>query len=105
MFAKKMTIAGLACLLAVEASGCGNTGGGQVTSIRIGVSVYDQYDTFISQLVEQFNQCAAEMSDSADSDIQSPAEFSQAQSSRASHSRRIAGRTSRSSSPLNSTTR
>ena len=25
MFAKKMTIAGLACLLAVEASGCGNT--------------------------------------------------------------------------------
>ena len=78
MFAKKMTIAGLACLLAVEASGCGNTGGGQVTSIRIGVSVYDQYDTFISQLVEQFNQCAAEMSDSADSYIQSPAEFSQA---------------------------
>lgn len=48
MFAKKMTIAGLACLLAVEASGCGNTGGGQVTSIRIGVSVYDQYDTFVS---------------------------------------------------------
>ena len=45
------------------------------------------------------------MSDSADSDIQSPAEFSQAQSSRASHSRCIAGRTSRSSSPLNSTTR
>ena len=45
------------------------------------------------------------MSDSADSDIQNPAEFSQAQSSRASHSRRIAGRTSRSSSPLNSTTR
>ena len=45
------------------------------------------------------------MSDSADSDIQSPAEFSQAQSSRASHSRRIAGRTSRSSSPLNSSTR
>ena len=45
------------------------------------------------------------MSDSADSDIQSPAEFRQAQSSRASHSRRIAGRTSRSSSPLNSTTR
>ena len=45
------------------------------------------------------------MSDSADSDIQSPAKFSQAQSSRASHSRRIAGRTSRSSSPLNSTTR
>ena len=64
-----MTIAGLACLLAVEGSGCGNTGGGQVTSIRIGVSVYDQYDTFISQLVEQFNQCAAEMSDSADSNI------------------------------------
>ena len=65
MFAKKMTIVGLACLLAVEASGCGNTGGGQVTSIRIGVSVYDQYDTFVSEMINHFNEYASEVSASS----------------------------------------
>ena len=60
-----MTIAGLACLLAVEASGCGNTGGGQVTSIRIGVSVYDQYDTFLSEMMEGFTAYAAEKEESS----------------------------------------
>lgn len=69
MFAKKMTIAGLACLLAVEASGCGNTGGGQVTSIRIGVSVYDQYDTFVSEMINHFNEYASEVSASMDSNV------------------------------------
>lgn len=69
MFAKKMTIAGLACLLAVEASGCGNTGGGQVTNIRIGVSVYDQYDTFVSEMINHFNEYASEVSASMDSNV------------------------------------
>ena len=69
MFAKKMTMAGLACLLAVEASGCGNTGGGQVTSIRIGVSVYDQYDTFVSEMINHFNEYASEVSASMDSNV------------------------------------
>lgn len=69
MFAKKMTIAGLACLLAVEASGCGNAGGGQVTSIRIGVSVYDQYDTFVSEMINHFNEYASEVSASMDSNV------------------------------------
>ena len=69
MFAKKMTIAGLACLLAVEASGCGNTGGGQVTSIRIGVSVYDQYDTFVSEMINHINEYASEVSASMDSNV------------------------------------
>ena len=49
--------------------GCESSGTERVRNIKIGVAVYDQYDTFISQLVEQFNQCAAEMSDSADSNI------------------------------------
>ena len=62
MFAKKMTIAGLA-------SGCGNTGGGQVTSIRIGVSVYDQYDTFVSEMINHFNEYASEVSASMDSNV------------------------------------
>lgn len=50
-------------------TGCGNTGAERVKNIKIGVTVYDQYDTFISQLVEHFNQYAAEVSNSADSDI------------------------------------
>ena len=50
-------------------AGCESGGAERVRNIKIGVAVYDQYDTFISQLVEQFNQCAAEMSDSADSNI------------------------------------
>lgn len=69
MFAKKMTMAGLACLLAVEVSGCGNTGGGQVTNIRIGVSVYDQYDTFVSEMINHFNEYASEVSASMDSNV------------------------------------
>ena len=54
MFAKKMTIAGLACLLAVEASG---------------VSVYDQYDTFVSEMINHFNEYASEVSASMDSNV------------------------------------
>ena len=69
MLSKKMTIAGLACLHAVLASGCGNTGGGQVTSIRIGVSVYDQYDTFVSEMINHFNEYASEVSASMDSNV------------------------------------
>ena len=69
MFGKRMTAAGLACLLAAGVAGCGNTGGTQVTSIRIGVSVYDQYDTFISELIDHFNEYASEVSASMDSNI------------------------------------
>ena len=36
-------------------AGCESGGAERVRNIKIGVAVYDQYDTFISQLVEQFN--------------------------------------------------
>ena len=52
-----------ALILAVGASmlmGCGlperNT---QVKSIKIGVTLYDQYDAFLSELMEDFNTYAA----------------------------------------------
>lgn len=38
-------------------SGCGNTKG-EVKSIKIGVTVYDQYDVFIGQLVDEINEYA-----------------------------------------------
>ena len=42
-------------------SGCGNMESQQeVKSIKIGVTVYDQYDTFVSQLMERFNTYASE---------------------------------------------
>lgn len=47
-------------LLAVIFAGCGVRESGELPkSIRIGVSVYDQYDTFVSQMMEEFNACAA----------------------------------------------
>ena len=42
-------------------AGCGTDGQVQkVTSIKIGVTVYDQYDTFVSQMMTDFNEYAAE---------------------------------------------
>jgi methyl-galactoside transport system substrate-binding protein len=41
-------------------TGCGRQGKNEVTSIKIGVSVYNQYDTFISQLMTTFEAVAKE---------------------------------------------
>lgn len=49
----------LAALLVGLLAGCGSRTG-KVTSIKIGVSVYNQYDTFISQLMDFFEQEAKE---------------------------------------------
>ena len=68
MGVKKIMAGVISCLLAVETVGCGSTGG-QVTSIRIGVSVYDQYDTFVSELIEHFNEYASEVSGTADYNV------------------------------------
>ena len=57
--------AAAACLLV----GCGSSGVERVKNIKIGVTVYDQYDTFISQLMDHFNQYAAEESNSSDRNI------------------------------------
>lgn len=53
--------AGLALVLAVGMlAGCAGTAGqGEPKSIKIGVSVYDQYDTFVSQLMADFNSYAS----------------------------------------------
>ena len=49
------------CLLVVSISGCGREiPEEEIKSIKIGVTVYDQYDTFVSQLIERFNSYASE---------------------------------------------
>lgn len=59
---KKHLIAGIVIigLLCSILSGCRNTSDEQVKSIKIGVTLYDQYDTFISQLMEGFNEYASQ---------------------------------------------
>ncbi|MBD5520757.1 MAG: galactose ABC transporter substrate-binding protein [Lachnospiraceae bacterium] len=48
-------------LIVGSLSGCGNdVQEEEVKSIKIGVTVYDQYDTFVSQLIDRFNVYASE---------------------------------------------
>lgn len=53
-----------ACLSAAAVSGCsGGIQGTEPKSIKIGVTVYDQYDTFVSQLMEDFGVYAGQKED------------------------------------------
>lgn len=49
------------CLLIGLVCGCGSDAADKdIKTIRIGITVYDQYDTFISQLIECFNKYSGE---------------------------------------------
>lgn len=52
--------AGLAALASVLLAGCGGRDTATVKTIKIGVTAYDQYDTFISQLMNELAQGAVE---------------------------------------------
>ena len=43
---------------AVLLSGCGSGKEETVKSIKIGVTLYDQYDTFVSEMMKDFNDYA-----------------------------------------------
>ena len=52
---KGLAVIWMLCISMVLCSGCRRERKGQeIESIRIGVTVYDQYDTFVSQLMESF---------------------------------------------------
>lgn len=54
----------MAVFAAVFLSGCSNMSAQQeVKTIKIGITVYDQYDTFISQMIECFNAYSNEKED------------------------------------------
>lgn len=56
-----LSIALLLCLIIGTISGCSGTPKKQqVNSIKIGVTVYDQYDTFMSELMKVFNDYASQ---------------------------------------------
>lgn len=50
----------LLCMLGALLAGCGASQDTTPKSIKIGVTVYDQYDTFVSQLMEMFHVYAGE---------------------------------------------
>ena len=54
------TLAVLAVLVSALLSGCGSTDPVPVKTIKVGVIVYDQYDTFISQLSDELTLAAVE---------------------------------------------
>ena len=58
---KQLSAVLIVCLLAGTAGGCAPASvQTKKQSIRIGVTLYDQYDTFVSQLSEHFDACAKE---------------------------------------------
>lgn len=61
MSRKGLALALVSCLCVGLLTGCrGAKGEEKPGNIKIGVTVYDQYDTFVSQLIEKFNAYASE---------------------------------------------
>lgn len=52
----------LVMILSLILSGCGSKPAGEVKSIKIGVTMYDQYDVFLSQMMDCFNDYANQKS-------------------------------------------
>lgn len=50
----------LVAVMTAGLTGCADAGEKRVSSIKIGVSVYDQYDTFIAQIMDSFEDCVKE---------------------------------------------
>ena len=57
---KCLVLAGTLGLVAVTAGGCKGNGEEAVKNIKIGITLYDQYDTFISEMMTKFTEYAAD---------------------------------------------
>ena len=51
---KYLALAGALCIVAVTAGGCKSSEEETVKNIKIGVTLYDQYDTFLSEMMTEF---------------------------------------------------
>ncbi len=60
MHRKYLALAGVLCMAAVTAAGCKNSEEDTVKNIKIGVTLYDQYDTFLSEMMTEFTEYAAD---------------------------------------------
>ena len=57
---KYLALAGALCIVAVTAGGCKSGEEETVKNIKIGVTLYDQYDTFLSEMMTEFTEYAAD---------------------------------------------
>lgn len=61
---KYLALAGVLGLVVVTAGGCRNSEEETVKNIKIGITLYDQYDTFISEMMTEFTEYAADKEES-----------------------------------------
>ena len=64
MRGKYLVLAGTLGVVAVAAGGCKNNEEETVKNIKIGITLYDQYDTFISELMTEFTEYATDKEES-----------------------------------------
>ena len=64
MRGKYLVLAGTLGVVAVAAGGCKNNEEENVKNIKIGITLYDQYDTFISEMMTEFTKYAADKEES-----------------------------------------
>ena len=57
---KYLVLAGVLCIITVAAGGCKSGEEETVKNIKIGVTLYDQYDIFISEMMTEFTEYAAD---------------------------------------------
>ena len=60
MHRKYLVLAGVLCIITVAAGGCKSGEEETVKNIKIGVTLYDQYDIFISEMMTEFTEYAAD---------------------------------------------
>lgn len=65
MNGRYLVFAGILGITAVAAAGCGSSQEEAVKNIKIGITLYDQYDTFLSEMMEGFTAYAAEKEESS----------------------------------------
>ena len=65
MHRKYLALAGVLSLVTVTAGGCKGSEEKDVKNIKVGVTLYSQYDTFISELMTEFTEYAADKEESS----------------------------------------
>lgn len=65
MNGRYLVFAGVLGIVTVAAAGCGSSQEEAVKNIKIGITLYDQYDTFLSEMMEGFTAYAAEKEESS----------------------------------------
>lgn len=60
MCRKYLVLAGVLCIVTVNVGGCKSSEEETIKNIKIGVTLYDQYDTFLSEMMAKFTKYTAD---------------------------------------------